>query len=171
MLLQTTLDRIGLFAAPPASAYFTRSKERNDDSAPIDPQLDGTRPDYAGQPALRDHYNPRSSNTVPGSGMLVTPKAGLTSIPIYGRAYPEAAAYPVGTRPQSIVPIYTIPAGQVYVASGKFQSDYYYAPTYAPELAGSDHVVVKGQTEYYQIWYNHRFAFVKASDVELVTAP
>lgn len=116
-------------------------------------------------------YNPRNSNTVPGSGMLVTPKAGLTSIPIYGRAYPEAAAYPVGTRPQSIVPIYTIPAGQVYVASGKFQSDYYYAPTYAPELAGSDHVVVKGQTEYYQIWYNHRFAFVKASDVELVTAP
>jgi hypothetical protein len=117
-------------------------------------------------------YNPRhNANTVPGSGTLVTPKAGLSSIPVYGRAYPEAAAYPAGKTPQSVTPIYTMPAGQIYVASGKFKSDYYYAPTYAPVLAGSDHVVIKGQTEYYQIFFNHRFAFVKASDVDVVAAP
>jgi N-acetyl-anhydromuramyl-L-alanine amidase AmpD len=116
-------------------------------------------------------YNPgNNTNTVPGSGKLVTPKLGLASIPVYGRAYPEEAAYPPGTSYQAVVPIglYSFPAGQAYVAFGPFKSDYYWAPTYAPTLEGSDHVVVEGQTEYYQIFYNHRFAFVKASDVEVL---
>jgi N-acetyl-anhydromuramyl-L-alanine amidase AmpD len=123
---------------------------------------------FSGQQAW--FYNPGGANTVSGSGTLVTPKAGVASIPVYGRAYPEASAYPAGTIYQTVTPInnYSIPAGQIYVASGLFKSDYYWAPTYSPTLEGSDHVVVKGQTEYYQIFYNHRFAFVKASDVDLV---
>jgi N-acetyl-anhydromuramyl-L-alanine amidase AmpD len=119
-------------------------------------------------------YNPRNNtNTVPGGGTLVTPKAGLASIPVYGRAYPEASAYPPGTVYQTVQPIglYSIPAGQKYVAFGPFKSDYYWAPTYSPTLEGSDHVVVEGQTEYYQIFFNHRFAFVQASDVEEVAQP
>ena len=116
-------------------------------------------------------YNPgHNASTVPGGGILVTPKAGLASIPVYGRAYPEASAYPSGTIPQNVVPIglYSIPSGQIYVAIGPFKSDYYWAPTYAPTLEGSGHVVVKGQTEYYQIFFNHRLAFVMASDVDVV---
>ncbi len=114
-------------------------------------------------------YNPgHNTNTVPGNGTLVTPKAGQASIPVYGRAYPEASAYPPGTSYQAVVPIglYSIPAGQIYVAFGPFKSDYYWAPTYAPTLEESDHVVVEGQTEYYQIFFNHRFVFVMASDVD-----
>ena len=116
-------------------------------------------------------YNPgHNTNTVPGSGTLVTPKAGKTSIPVYGRAYPEASAYPPGIPVQSIVPIqYSIPAGQIYVAKELVKGDYYYAPTYT--LDPSDHTVVEGQLEYYQIFFNHRFAFVKASDVDVVAAP
>jgi N-acetyl-anhydromuramyl-L-alanine amidase AmpD len=123
---------------------------------------------FGGQQAW--YYNPGRKNTVRSKGILITPKAGLASIPVYGRAYPEAAAYPAEITPQDVVPIglYSIPAGQIYVASGKFKSDYYSAPTYAPMLEGSDHVVVEGQTEYYQIFFNHRFAFVMASDVDIV---
>jgi hypothetical protein len=54
------------------------------------------------------------------------------------------------------------------VAFGPFKSDYYWAPTYAPTLEESDHVVVEGQTEYYQIFFNHRFVFVMASDVDVL---
>ena len=90
---------------------------------------------------------------------------------MYGRAYPEAAAYPSAIPAQSVSAIanYSIPAGQLYVAFGPFKSDYYYAPTYAPVLEGSNHLVIKGETKYYQIFFNHRFAFVMASDVDVVS--
>jgi N-acetyl-anhydromuramyl-L-alanine amidase AmpD len=125
---------------------------------------------FSGQKAWL--YNPHHANTKSGRGVVITPKAGLASIPLYGRAYPEAAAYPTGINPQSIVPLtpYSIPAGQRYVAEGPFPSDYYYSPTYAPQVEGSDHRVVVGQTLYYQVSFNHRFAFVKASDVDVVPA-
>jgi hypothetical protein len=64
----------------------------------------------------------------------VTPKAGLGSIPVYGRAYPESVS--TATLP------YTIPAGQVYVAKGLVQADYHDAPTFTTNV--SDHHVVKG---------------------------
>ena len=42
-------------------------------------------------------YNPQTSRTlIPSQGQVVTP-AATTPAPIYGRAYPEAAAYPAGT--------------------------------------------------------------------------
>ena len=34
-------------------------------------------------------------------GLVVTPKPGMDSIPVYGRAYPEAEAYPAGITPQA----------------------------------------------------------------------
>jgi len=114
-------------------------------------------------------YNPHHENSVRGSGLLITPQAGRASIPVYGRAYPEASAYPAGIAPQDIVPIYEIPAGQTYVATDRIKGDYYYAPTYAPVLEGSNHLVISGQTKYYQIFFNHRFAFVMASDVDIVS--
>jgi hypothetical protein len=114
-------------------------------------------------------YNPNRRNSVRDGGILITPKPGLASIPVYGRAYPEDAAYPAGTTPQPIVPIYEMPAGQIYVAAQHIKGDYYWAPTYAPTLEGSDHVVVGGETKYYQIYFNHRFAFVMARDVMVVS--
>jgi hypothetical protein len=88
----------------------------------------------------------------------VTPKAGLGSIPVYGRAYPESVS--TATLP------YTIPAGQVYVAEGLVQADYHDAPTFTTNV--SDHHVVKGTSQFYVISVNHRLAFVNASDVDVV---
>ncbi len=71
---------------------------------------------FSGQKAW--FYNPsHNANTIAGSGILVTPKAGQESIPVYGRAYPEETAYPEGIEPQNITPIYDMPAGQIYVAT------------------------------------------------------
>jgi N-acetyl-anhydromuramyl-L-alanine amidase AmpD len=124
---------------------------------------------FSGQKAW--FYNPQGKNTKSGRGLIIKPKAGLASIPLYGRAYPEAAAYPPGINPQVISPLtpYSIPAGQLYVATGPYPGQYYYSPTYIPKLEGSDRKVVTGQTLYYQVSYNHRFAYVKASDVEVVS--
>jgi hypothetical protein len=46
---------------------------------------------------------------------------------------------------------------------------YYYAKTIDGSLPG-DHTVIRGQTRYYPIEFNHRHAFVKLSDVR-VAAP
>jgi N-acetylmuramoyl-L-alanine amidase len=121
---------------------------------------------FSGQ--LAWFYNPHhNTNTVRGKGTLVTPKAGLDAIPVYGRAYPEASAYPAGISPQAIVPLqYTIPAGQIYVAKDRVRADYYYAPTYT--LNPADHTVVEGQTQYYEIFFNHRISYLMASDVRVV---
>lgn len=125
---------------------------------------------FGGQPAW--FYNPgHRTYTVAGAGLLVRPRGSAAAL--YGRAYPEAGAYPSGVPAQSVAPIggYSLPAGQLYVAFGPFKSDYYYAPVYAPALDGALNQVVQGQTRYYQIFFNHRFAFVRADDVSVAPAP
>jgi hypothetical protein len=112
-------------------------------------------------------FDPHGANSVSGNAMVVTPRPGLASIPVYGRAYPEASAYPPGIPPQAVTPVeYTIQAGQPYVATGPIQSSYYWAPTYT--LNPADHKVVTGQTRYYQVRLGHRFFFVMANDVNVV---
>ncbi|TCP29966.1 N-acetylmuramoyl-L-alanine amidase [Scopulibacillus darangshiensis] len=120
---------------------------------------------FAGQKAW--FYNPHGKNAVPSKGLIIQPKDGKDSIPVYGSAYPEAAAYEgTGVPAVNVTPLqYTIPAGQRYAATGPIQPDYYYAKIYnAPET----NKVVEGNEEYYQISFNHRAAFVKKSDVEVV---
>ncbi len=120
---------------------------------------------YGGKKAW--FYNPHDVNADPAHGTLVTPEAGRSSIPVYGSAYPEGSAYPKGVPRQKIVPLqYKIPAGEVYVADGLVHGDYYYAPTYTHNL--SDHTLVKGKNEYYEISFNHRIAFVKKGDVQVI---
>lgn len=131
-------------------------------------QGDWTAIYYGGQKVW--FYNPRGEKTVPGQGMLITPKKGETAIPVYGVAWPEQSAYTGTGIPQwargQLEPLqYSIPAGQMYVATGPFQSDYYYAKLYNQPLTNQ---VVKGNTEFYQISFNHRIAFVKKSDVNVV---
>src|SRR5699024_3687450 len=60
---------------------------------------------------------------------------------------------------------YTVPEGHMYVADGPFQSDYYYSKFYD---SLSENQVVKGKDQYYQISLNHRLAFVKKDDVDIV---
>ena len=97
------------------------------------------------------------------SGRVITPKAGLTSIPVYGAAYPEASAYPSSVPVTKVVKLaYRIRAGQAYPAVGT-PIDYYYAVTINSSRP-HDHTVIIGNRAYYQISYNHRKFFVRASN-------
>jgi hypothetical protein len=121
---------------------------------------------FGGQKAW--FQNPgHSALTVAGTGTLVKPSS-RSAISVYGRAYPERSAYPRGVTVESVSAIrnYKIPAGQIYVAFGPFPSDYFYAPQYTTNVA--DNKDIQGQTRYYQVFYNHRFAFIQASDVVVV---
>ncbi|MEV6056599.1 peptidoglycan recognition family protein [Streptomyces sp. NPDC052107] len=118
---------------------------------------------YLGQKAW--FQNPAEAPAaVPAKGLVITPKDGLASVPVYGRAYPEKEAYPAGVPAQSVVPLpYTIPAGQKYVVGDEVPGEYYYAVTFTTD----SHRVVVGKDLYYEIQYGHRVAFVRAADVTL----
>jgi hypothetical protein len=104
---------------------------------------------------------------VPSQGQVVAP-VGEQAVPVYGRAYPEASAYPAEIPVQDVVPLqYTLKPGQAYVlADATVPTDYYYAKTYDDSLAG-DHTVVSGTDVYFQIWFGHRIAYVRAADVRV----
>lgn len=125
---------------------------------------------YGGQKAW--FADPGGAYAVVGGAarQVVTP-AGDTAVPVYGRAYPEASAYPavladVARRStQTVAPLgWTLPAGQSYVADAPVTGDYFYAENIDQSAPGDDTRVV-GTTVYYPIRWNHRIAFVKASDV------
>jgi hypothetical protein len=119
---------------------------------------------YLGQQAW--FHNPRTQPTaVPARARLLTPKAGATEIPVYGRAYPEASAYPAGIPAQAVSPLpYKLLAGQKYVVSDRTYGEYLYATTF--DTAG--HRVVRGKEAYYEIQFGHRVAFVKTADVRVL---
>ena len=118
---------------------------------------------YLGQKAW--FKNPGKNPTAVNSkGRVVTPRAGLKSVPVYGRAYPEAAAYPTGVPAQAVSPLpYQLPAGQKYVVGDRLPGEYYYAVTFSPD----SHKVVIGEDLYYEIQFGHRVAFVRAADVRV----
>ncbi|MDT0344991.1 peptidoglycan recognition family protein [Streptomyces sp. DSM 44938] len=117
---------------------------------------------YLGQQAW--FHNPADAPTaVNARGWVVTGKDGAATIPVYGRAYPEAAAYPADVPAQPVVPLaYQIPADQEYVVGQRTESEYYRAVTFDP----ANHQVVRGEV-YYQIQLGHRIAYVRAADVEV----
>jgi hypothetical protein len=110
-------------------------------------------------------------SALPSSATVVTPKPGLTSIPVYATAAPEAAAYPppiaaVDLRTPKLLTKYSIPAGQSYVSVGPAVNGEYW---YARNIDGSapmDRTEVVGTTMFYLIQYNHRMAWVNAADVD-----
>ncbi|MFC4501001.1 MULTISPECIES: N-acetylmuramoyl-L-alanine amidase [Streptomyces] len=119
---------------------------------------------YLGQKAwLR---NPKAAPAaVASTGVLITPKAGKDSVPVYGRAYPESSAYPSGVPVQAVSALpYKLPKGQTYVAGDKVPGEYFYAVGFDP----ATHRVVVGKDLYYEIQYGHRVAFVRAADVTVV---
>ncbi|MGW0119724.1 N-acetylmuramoyl-L-alanine amidase [Streptomyces sp. NPDC003327] len=121
---------------------------------------------YLGQKAW--FHNPKAEPTaVNARGRVLTPRDGLAEVPVYGRAYPEASAYPAGVPVQAVSPLpYKLLAGQRYVVGGSTVGEYYFAPVF--DTTG--HRVVRGQEEYYQIQFGHRVAFVKAADVRVSTS-
>ncbi|MCH0565760.1 MULTISPECIES: N-acetylmuramoyl-L-alanine amidase [unclassified Streptomyces] len=119
---------------------------------------------YLGQEAW--FRNPAEQPTaVPSTGRIVTPKAGTASVPVYGRAYPEASAYPAGVPAQPLSPLpYRLLAGQRYAVGDEVPGEYYYAVTFT---TGSHRVVV-GEDLYYEIQFGRRVAFVRAADVQVM---
>jgi hypothetical protein len=115
-------------------------------------------------------YNPQTSRTlIPSQGQVVTP-ASTTPVAVYGRAYPESSAYPAGIPVQAVSPLaqYSIQPGQQFVlADAEIETDYYRATTFncLGEPGKPDCVQVLGIEKYYEIWFGHRIAYVKAADV------
>jgi hypothetical protein len=135
--------------------------------AVADRQGDWTAIWYLGQKAW--FYNPKHAPAADWtSGLVATPKAGKATIPMYGRAYPEAAAYPAGVPVQAIVPLqYTLSAGQRYAVGGVGPGEYYRAVTFDGSSPG-DWTVIRGNQKYVQIQFGHRIAFVNLDDVDIL---
>jgi hypothetical protein len=113
-------------------------------------------------------YNPATRPVlVPTAGQVVTP-TGTTAVPVYGRAYPEASAYPAGTTVQLVVPLqYSIQPGQQFVlADADIETDYYKANTFNCSVQ-PDCIQIQGADRYYEIWFGHRIAYVRAADVTI----
>ncbi|MEW2399029.1 N-acetylmuramoyl-L-alanine amidase [Streptomyces sp. NPDC046862] len=121
---------------------------------------------YLGQKAW--FRNPKAQPTaVSASGLVVTPRKDLSEIPVYGRAYPEAGAYPAGVPVQSVSPLpYKLLKGQRYVIGDKVPGEYFYAPTFDT----TPHRVVNGKDQYFEIQFGHRVAYVRAANVAVLPA-
>lgn len=119
---------------------------------------------YLGQKAW--FQNPAGQPTaVDAAGFVITPRDGLDSVPVYGRAYPEKEAYPAGVPVQAVSPLpYKLLAGQRYVAGDVVPGEYYYSVTFTTD----SHKVVRGRDLYYEIQFGHRVEFVRAADVRIL---
>lgn len=123
---------------------------------------DWTRIDYGGQRAW--FYNPDGANTTDATGELVMPK-GNKAVPVYGSACPDDGILRnnqvLKTLPK---PLYQMQPGQKYVYGGTVASDYFNSHF----GSNSFQDVIHGTDQYYQIQFNHRIGFVKASDTNLI---
>jgi hypothetical protein len=118
---------------------------------------------YGGREAWFENPGGTRARTVDG-GLTVTPR-GDSPVAVYGRAYPEPAAFPPEIPTQTVAPLDAmIQPGQAYVARAPVRSDYYQFKTIDGSRPG-DGTVVRGRTLYYPIELNHRRAFVKVDDV------
>ncbi len=132
---------------------------------------------YGGKKAWFYNYGGQFATPV-GTPDVVTPRAGASSVPVYGRAYPEDSAYagtgvPVQSKNGESLTKYGVLAGQKYaLAGGAMKGSYYNSGNIDGSGEGSRTVVV-GDTTYYPIRFNHRIGYVRTADVQLVkgTAP
>ncbi|MER5389055.1 N-acetylmuramoyl-L-alanine amidase [Saccharopolyspora sp. NPDC002686] len=111
---------------------------------------------------LRD---PDGVNTAPADDAeLVTPVRD--GVKTYGMALPDAGDYPDGLEPRVIKPLpYELPLGQVYVA-GRAGRAIDYNVGYDGVNDPNNHEVVIGRDTYVPVSYNHRWVYVKESDLE-----
>ncbi|GAA4838628.1 N-acetylmuramoyl-L-alanine amidase [Saccharopolyspora rosea] len=121
---------------------------------------------YEGKKAwLRD---PDGNNTAAADdAKLVTPRRG--GIPTFGMAVPNPSEYPKGIDPTKLEPLpYTIPANQRYVAGDAVQAMDYHA-VYDGTNDPNNHKLVRGSEKYVPISLNHRWVYVKQSDIQPVS--
>ena len=87
---------------------------------------------------------------------------------MYGRALPEEDAYPeeMEEQPEPSPLPYTLRAGQRYVTKSSVLGSVLEQATDGDSLS----TVVQGDEEYYEIQLGHRLAYVRARDVDVVTA-
>lgn len=180
-------NAVYVYSEPREDAPLVKDSTNHPDGTPGTKKLDDTSATaYSGQTfAVADRQNDwvaiwfggqkgwirnKDSNILAKNNQtkrIVTPASGKTSIPVYGRPLPEASAYPQGITPVAITPLQdSIPAGQTYTTPGEVANDYYYSVN-IDGSAPHDHEVIKGNQKYLQIYYNHRIAYVKASDVHV----
>ncbi|MYR19088.1 peptidoglycan recognition family protein, partial [Streptomyces sp. SID6137] len=150
----STLDVDDLGARASAGQTFAVAERRGDWTAVW----------YQGRKAW--FKNPKKQATAVGAaGKMVTPKEGLDEIPVFGRALPEEDAYPEGMEGEPEAPLpYHFRAGQRYVTEGTIDSSF--VPRSA--FVDSPEPVVRGDETYYQIQFDHRIAYVRAGDVDVV---
>lgn len=105
---------------------------------------------------------------VPGRGTVVR---AASAAPVYGRAFPAPAAYPAqipfqaAWTPTPVV--YQLPAGQDYVVVGAFRGENYFA-RFDPAGVPGSHTLVRDDSQYLLLSFNHRLLFVRAADVAVV---
>jgi len=117
-------------------------------------------------------HNPDSDPAVVPSQGEVVEAAGAAPVTVYARAYPEAEAY-AGTevpyQGQPTLDAITLKPGQRYVIGDKtVPTDYYYAKSYDNSIP-DDKTVIRGEQKYYQVWVGHRFGYVKAEEVRVLS--
>lgn len=130
-----------------------------------DTQGEWVQVNWAGESAWLK--NPRKSPVlVRNKGKSLTVQAKGDTAPVYGRAYPEAAAYPPEIPVQQLSALeYTLKKGQQYVVLDQAPvTDYYNAKSFDGSVPG-DRTDVRGQDRYLQIELAHRVFFVRADDV------
>ena len=115
-------------------------------------------------------HDPADAPVLEGTRAKVVVPKGDAAVPVYGRAYPESSAYPAAIPDQGVFPlVYSIKPGQGYVLTDRdIQSDYYYAKTFRCAYVELDCTQVVGEDRYYQIELGHRFAYVRAADVDVL---
>ncbi|MBW8699113.1 N-acetylmuramoyl-L-alanine amidase A [Streptomyces sp. MBT84] len=108
-------------------------------------------------------YNPDGKNTKSTYGVKIIKPAGSTPVAVYGSSYPDKPEYPAGLGASTQAPLsmYTVPAGQAYVAT---------QPPAATDDYFTSGAVVIGGKKMYTVQYNHRVALVYANDVTATTA-
>ncbi|WP_121179461.1 N-acetylmuramoyl-L-alanine amidase [Streptomyces sp. 1114.5] len=170
--------------APLINSATTRADDWSDKASTgaryvvADQQGDWTAIWYDGQRCWFANPNGRAAHTdrrtgAAGPTTVLAPHPGAATIPVYGRAYPEAAAYTPypAIKPLPVVALRaTVPAGQAYlaVAATPEQADYFYDQNINGD-APDDRTLVVGHDTYYPIRFNHRLAFLKATDVQATT--
>ncbi|MFJ3671167.1 N-acetylmuramoyl-L-alanine amidase [Streptomyces sp. NPDC090106] len=108
-------------------------------------------------------HNPHGRNTVPAPGATVVTPAGAEAVRVYGTSYPDPAEIPAGLSPSTQAPLsmYTVPAGQSYVATAvpRLTTDYF------PSAATTK--VVFGGRRMYTVQYGHRTSLVYETDLKV----
>ncbi|GAA2061305.1 N-acetylmuramoyl-L-alanine amidase [Streptomyces cheonanensis] len=114
------------------------------------------------------HNPPGAPTAHRADGPRVTGASGTgkqDTVPVYGRAYPEAAAYPEDLPPEPVTPIAEVPADQEYALGLTTDSEFLAARSFDP----ARHRVVRGET-YHQIQLGHRIGYVRVADVRVLPA-